>query len=65
MSCYVLATRAAFSKGIFVGATNSANQTNKAGSRYVLLFSLSFLDVYGLSLSAKFSTKNFTNEHEA
>jgi hypothetical protein len=30
--CYVPATNAAFSKGIFVAATNSTNQTNKAGS---------------------------------
>ncbi len=30
--CYVPATSAAFSKGIFVVATNSTNQTNKAGS---------------------------------
>jgi hypothetical protein len=28
--CYVLATSAGFSKGIFVAATNSTNQTNKA-----------------------------------
>ncbi len=29
--CYVLTTCAAYSKGIFAAATNSTNQTNKAG----------------------------------
>jgi hypothetical protein len=29
--CYVPATSAAFSRGIFAAATNSTNQTNKAG----------------------------------
>ncbi len=29
--CYVPSTSAAFSKGIFAAATNSTNQTNKAG----------------------------------
>jgi hypothetical protein len=32
--CYVPATCAASSKGIFVLATNSTNQTNKAGSTF-------------------------------
>ncbi len=31
MFCYVTDTSAAFSKGIFCGGPNSANQTNKAG----------------------------------
>ncbi len=32
MFCYVLAISAASTKGICVAATNSTNQTNKAGS---------------------------------
>ncbi len=32
MFCYVPATSAYSSKGVFVAATNSTNQTNKAGS---------------------------------
>jgi hypothetical protein len=39
------ATNAAFSKGIFAVATNSAGQTRKAGGICINQY---FLDVYGL-----------------
>jgi hypothetical protein len=34
MFCYLPNTSDAFSKGIFVSATNNTNQVNKAGSIY-------------------------------
>jgi hypothetical protein len=48
--CYVPVTHAASSKGILAVATNSTNQTNKAGGDETLI-SLSFLDVYDLGLN--------------
>jgi len=55
--CYEPATSAASSKGIFAAATNSTNQTSKAGGTFhIPLISLSFLDVYGSS--AKFGHKH-------
>ncbi len=57
MFCYVPATSASFSKCIFMAATNSTSQTNKA---VVPLISVSFLDVYEARKSADVCTKPYT-----
>ncbi len=41
MFCYVLATSAASSNGIFAATTNSTNQTNKAGGVFHYLVYIS------------------------
>ncbi len=51
MFCYLPATGAASSNGIFVAATNNTNQTSIGW--YMPLISLSFSDVYGSDIIAK------------